>query len=146
VNGAVLGANPLAPPPEWGAGSFVFLLEDNINDGPDGVLNPISGRAAGHNIDAPAHGLSADGATLTAPGGTFPSNKMGCTSCHDPHGNTNFRMLYGTGPILGNGESFSNPAPVAVGIDLDGEPESNSNHTAYISGMSAWCATCHTVS
>jgi hypothetical protein len=143
-NGAVLGTNPLAPPPERGAGNFVFLLEDNLNDAPNGALNPISGRAAGHNIDAPANGLSVDGTTLTAPGGSFPSNMMGCTSCHDPHGNTNFRFLYGAGPIPGNGETFVNPAPAAVGIDLKGEPESNSNHTAYLSGMSAWCANCHT--
>ena len=39
---------------------------------------------------------------------------------------------------------FVNPAPVAVGLDVElGTLESNSNHVAYISGMSQWCANCH---
>ena len=41
--GEVLGTNPLAPPPERGAGNFVFLFETNINDAPDGATNVIPG-------------------------------------------------------------------------------------------------------
>ena len=58
--GAVLGLNPLLPPPEKGGGNFVFLLEDNINDAPDGLIDPITGDASGHNLVAPGHGLQAD--------------------------------------------------------------------------------------
>ena len=65
--GSVLGNSPLAPPPERGAGNFVFLLEDNINDGPNGATNPILGSAAGHNINAPAHGLATDGTSPVSP-------------------------------------------------------------------------------
>ncbi len=83
--GAVLGMDPLAPPPEMGAGNFVFLLEDNLNDGPDGMTNPISGDAAGHNLNAPGYGLSSDPTFVTSPGGTYSSALMSCTSCHDPH-------------------------------------------------------------
>ena len=142
--GAVLGMDPLAPPPEMGAGNFVFLLEDNLNDGPDGMTNPISGDAAGHNINAPGYGLSSDPTYVTSPGGTYSSALMSCTSCHDPHGNGNYRFLRGPATQAGSGGTFSYPAPVAVGLDIvAGAPESNSNHVAYRSGMSLWCANCH---
>jgi len=146
--GSVLGEDPLVPPFEMGAGNFVFLLEDNINDAPDGLLNPIAGDAAGHNINAPGAGLSTDPRYPTSPGGSFPSSQLSCTSCHDPHGNTNYRFLYGAGsgpaPGSGPGWTFANPAPDVVGLNVVvGAPESNSNHVAYRSGMSAWCANCH---
>jgi len=146
--GAVMGSDPLVPPTEMGAGNFVFLLEDNLNDGPDGATNPIPGDAAGHNINAPGHGLSSDPTYATSPGGNFPSSQMSCTSCHDPHGNTNYRFLYGLGqgPSQGSGLgwTFSYAAPVAVGLNVvAGAPETNSNHVAYRSGMSAWCGNCH---
>jgi predicted CXXCH cytochrome family protein len=141
--GAVLGVNPLAPPPELGGGNFVFLLEDNLNDGPDGASDPILGDAAGHNVVAPAYRLASDAVHAVAPGGTFPASQLGCTSCHDPHGNTNFRMLHDAGTVQGGIASFSWPAPQAAGISLTGGSESPSNHNAYRRGMSDWCANCH---
>jgi len=142
--GAVFGNDPLAPPPEKGGGNFVFLLATNLNDSANGALNPIPGNAAGHNINAPSRGVSPDATYLTAPGGTFPSQSLGCTSCHDPHGNANFRMLYGSGPIMDNAATFAFPAPQAIGIVLESGSETNINHTTYLSGISAWCANCHT--
>ena len=140
--GAVLGADPLLPPTEKGGGNFVFLLEDNLNDAPDGLTNPIFGDAAGHSIVAPARGLPPDSRNSVSPGGSFPSSQLGCTSCHDPHGNANFRLLYGAGPVQGGLAGFPYPAPQAEGIDLAGA-ESNGNHNAYKGGMSQWCANCH---
>jgi len=142
-HGAVLGLDPLLPPPERGAGNFVFLWEDNLNDAPDGATDPIPGEAAGHSIVAPGRGLVVDSRNPTAPGGTFPSDRLGCTSCHDPHGNANFRMLYGAGPVQNGLFTFASPAPAAEGIDLAGGPETNSHHSAYRNGMSAWCGNCH---
>jgi len=43
------------------------------------------GETHGHNIVAADFSYVADTAT-TAPGGTFLSANLGCTSCHDPHG------------------------------------------------------------
>jgi len=138
--GAVLGPDALAPPPERGPGNFVFLLSTNINDGADGATNPIPGDAAGHNLSAPGHGLATDGTRLTSPGGTYPAADLKCTSCHDPHGNTNYRFLWGPG---GN-SSFAYAAPEAEGLDLAlGEVENNANHVAYRGGVSLWCANCH---
>jgi hypothetical protein len=141
--GAVLGSSPLAPPAERGAGNFVFLLEDNLNDGPDGLLNPILGDAAGHSIVAPSRGLVRDRRNAVSPGGTFPADQLGCTSCHDPHGNSNFRMLNGVGPVQDGLFSFTRDAPDATGIALNGSPEGNANHTAYHGGVNDWCSNCH---
>jgi hypothetical protein len=141
--GSVFGSDPLAPPPERGAGNFVFLLEDNINDAAGGAVDPILGDASGHNIVAPGHALTADPRYSLSPGGSFPSSRLGCTSCHDPHGNASFRMLRGTGPVTGGGVTFAYPAPAAREIDINSTPETDSHHTAYRAGMSNWCANCH---
>lgn len=142
--GAVFATDVLTPAPQKGAGNFIFLTEDNINDGHNGALNPIPGSAAGHSINAPGNGLLADGTIGAAPGGTFPASKLGCSSCHDPHGNPNFRMLYGAGASVQDGlATFSNAAPDAEGLSIFGGSESNSSHTAYQGGMSAWCGNCH---
>ena len=142
--GAVWGPDPLNPPVEKGAGNFVFLTEDNINDGRNGNLpaNFIPGRAAGHTVNSPSRGVGPDGTLITAPGGTFPANRLECSSCHDPHGNQNFRLLYGIGPIQVNLTNFVNPAPIAEGRDYNAA-ETNADHTAYKSGMGAWCGNCH---
>jgi len=136
-----------APGNQHGGGNFVFLTAANINDGHNGHLSPIPGSFAGHNIVAPSRGLAADATVLRAPGGGangFPSSMLGCSSCHDPHGNTNFRLLYGVGGIQDNSFTFTNPAPNAIGIALSSSAvESQSNHTAYLGGMSAWCGNCH---
>lgn len=139
--GGVMGRVPLAPNPEKGGGNFVFLLEDNLNDGAE-IPGVTPGDAAGHNVNAPAWGLSPDTRFDTSPGGSFPANEMHCTSCHDPHGNSNFRHLYSAGQGPAGQTVFTRPAPEAAGIALNGS-ESNGRHTAYRGGMSDWCGNCH---
>jgi hypothetical protein len=141
-SGAVFSVDELNPASEKGGGNFIFLLEDNINDGHNGASNPILGDAAGHNVVAPGHGLGADGTLGTAPGGTFPAGSLGCSSCHDPHGNASFRMLYGIGTIQDGLYTFTSAAPDAEGLSLSGT-EANDSHTAYKGGMSDWCGNCH---
>jgi len=143
--GAVFGTDPLNPPPQKGGGNFVYLLEDNLNDGHNGALNPIPGYAAGHNLDAPSRGVGPDAVLTSAPGGNFPAAMMGCSSCHDPHGNENLRLLYGVGSVQAGIYTFTNPAPegAILSTGSSGGTESNSNHTAYNSGWSEWCANCH---
>lgn len=137
----VFAADPLVPNVLHGGGDFVFLTEDNLNDGHGGATNPIPGYTAGHSIVAPSKGVVADPVLTHAPGGTFPSSSLGCSSCHNPHGNAHYRLLYGIGPIQDNLYTFTNDAPVAA--KQSSAAESNSNHAAYQSGMSAWCGNCH---
>jgi hypothetical protein len=139
--GAVWGTDPLAPPTERGGGNFVFLAEDNLNDGHGGASEPILGHAAGHNVVTATVG--GDPVLTTAPGGTFPSSELACSSCHDPHGNQSFRLLYGIGQVQDGLYTFTAAAPTAQGLSLFGAGESNTNHTAYQGGMSAWCGNCH---
>ena len=136
-----IGGDPLAPPAQRAGGNFIFLIEDNLNDGHGGATDPIPGDAAGHNIIAGDHGLAADATLTSAPGGTFPASIMACSSCHDPHGSTDFRFLYGTGRGPAGVPAFANPAPDAIGTSIFA-PEGGT-HTAYRSGMSAWCGNCH---
>jgi cytochrome c553 len=139
--GAVFSTDPLNPAIRPG-GNFCFLLEDNLNDGHNGHLNPIPGGRGGHNIVAPAYGVAADEILSHSPGGDFPSAILGCTSCHAPHGNANFRLLNGIGSIQDDLYTFVNPAPQATAISYN-TTETNSAHTAYKSGWAEWCANCH---
>jgi hypothetical protein len=131
-------------------GDFYWLTQD-VTWVTDSVTYWSYGREHGHNIVSPGYGLVEDGVLTTAPGGTFMSAYMGCNSCHDPHGNPNFRMLYTTGESPANypgGYPFTEPAPVADGNSVrtrigEAGEEITGQHTAYTSGMSDWCANCH---
>lgn len=149
-NGNSWGTGLLAPGPTYGGGPFIFLLEDNLNDGPGGndPTNLIPGHQAGHNVVSTRKGTVADPSFARSPGGNYPSANLHCTSCHDPHGRGgHYRMLYGNDypDAVVNGQTFTytRPAPDAVGIPLDGAPESDTNHNAYQRGVSEWCANCH---
>lgn len=140
-NGSVLGQGPLNPYPERGGGNFVFLLEENLNDS-ESVPGIVPGEAGGHNVNAPGHGLWTDSRWSLSPGGSFPASLLECTSCHDPHGNSSFRLLYGAGEIQAGLATFRHPAPKAGGMNLLAV-ETDLNHTAYRSGISDWCGNCH---
>ena len=137
--GGGTGMDPLAPGNLYGGGQFIFLTENNLNDGHGGATDPISGDAAGHNIISDAYSIAQDATLTTSPGGGFPSQFLSCASCHDPHGNQNFRLLHDSATRPG----YTNPAPTAIGIGIFGAGEGLTNHTAYQSGMSAWCGNCH---
>lgn len=141
--GAVWANAPGSPAPELGAGNFVFNGAPNINDAPNGLTVPLAGSHGVHNCVAPSQNAMQDPVHVLAPGGSFPSSELSCTSCHDPHGNTNFRMLRGAGPLPGNTYSFINDAPQADGLALNDPAESRTLHTAYKAGWSNWCANCH---
>ena len=116
-----------------------------------GSTTSSEGDSHGHNVISPAYGIAADATLTTAPGGDFQSQYLGCTSCHDPHGNGSFRFLYGAeGPRYASGRySFTAEAPVALGnsrrtvVGASNGNETDSKHTIYKSGMADWCANCH---
>ena len=110
-----------------------------------------TGDSHGHNVVTNVFHLAPDATLSAAPGGDFLGNLLSCTSCHDPHGNASFRMLYGSGAgpwYDGDRYSFAHAAPLARGNERltyagGGGEETNAQHTVYKSGVSEWCANCH---
>ncbi|MBE0574974.1 MAG: hypothetical protein IH613_03665 [Desulfuromonadales bacterium] len=124
----------------------------------------------GHNIVAFDFNLFSDPVQTFAPGGTFPATKLGCTSCHDPHGKVaggtasgrfpvsksgsygaginsgaisgNYRLLGDSDYVTGN-YAFNKDAPVARQSSVNKYQETDSSHVDYGSGMSEWCGNCH---
>ena len=146
------GVSLAAPGKNYGGGNFIFLSELNLNDGHNGGANPILGHQAGHNVLSDDFGVGVDPVNTSAPGATgtaYSSSYMHCTSCHDPHGKEgSFRILYGNvypeSQAMGYSFNYANAAPVAAGIgSLFGGDETDTNHSAYNSGMSEWCGNCH---
>ncbi len=142
--GAVSRLDPLAPGTEYGGGNFIFLLEDNLNDGHAGATEPDPGRRGRsqhrrsrlrrrgrRHPDAVARRHLPGSASWAAPAATTrtATRTSGCS----------------TAPAVWSRTSspFTNPAPIADGLALFGAGETNTNHTAYQGGMSAWCGNCH---
>ncbi|MBI4830566.1 MAG: hypothetical protein HY801_03225 [Candidatus Lindowbacteria bacterium] len=133
-------------------GDFYWAKTDVSYVGHSGSTTTINAREHGHNIDAPGNGLVTDSVLTTGPGGTYNSTYLGCNSCHDPHGNVSFRLLYGiesdTAANYPGGYAFTEAAPVGTGNSrrtklTEAGAEKHAQHTAYVSGMSDWCANCH---
>jgi hypothetical protein len=168
-----------------GSGSYHIFSSDGSNMTPGGdfywltktftytTFRPQTrnGYSFGHNVIAADFGLVQDPVLSAAPGGSFPSNQLTCSSCHDPHGKKvnktmqieesgsyrdnfdtfdpaalgNFRLLGDVGYEPGAGVTFIAGPPVATTPHYrrQAQDETDSNHTDYGSGMSEWCANCH---
>jgi hypothetical protein len=139
----------------YGPGGDFYWVTKTYTWTAHGHVSSSEGDSHGHNVISPTYGILEDATLGTAPGGNFDSSYLGCSSCHDPHGNQNFRLLYDDanpgvyGPIYvaGGRYNFSEAAPLAIGNSFyttnPGGAESNSSHTIYKSGMADWCANCH---
>jgi predicted CXXCH cytochrome family protein len=127
------------------------------------------GYSHGHSIVALDYNRTADPVRATAPGGTYPAAKLGCTSCHDPHGRSgggpalagsgsygdvtppgaalgSYRLLGGVGYEAGGATfsyTFNQAAPTARQSSTAKYGENDGSHVDYGSGMSAWCGNCH---
>ena len=129
------------------------------------------GNNHGHNIVAFDYNLLADPVLNQAPGGSFPAARLGCTSCHDPHGGVDGGTRWGTLPVSGSGSygedpgmgtvngnyrllgdsryqppggpTFNADAPIARQSRVNMFGESDTSHVDYGSGMSEWCGNCH---
>lgn len=117
-----------SPPPAPGnppvqlspGGDFAYLQKTySWINAATGLPATSSGDAHGHNIVAADFLFFPDGRFATAPGGSYPSAAMGCTSCHDPHGK--YRQLDNAGttdttgkPIVASGSYGALPTPSAA--------------------------------
>jgi hypothetical protein len=161
-----------------GTGGYDIFSSNGSNFKPGGdffwltqsYTNTVRGNAVtsdpdnmGHNIVAVDFTLGVDGTNAQAPGGTYVSSQLGCTSCHDPHGQVQGGTANGQLPISVSGsygavpvagtiagnyrilgddqfKTLSAPAPIAV---TAGFGEDDSSHPSYGQGMAEWCASCH---
>ena len=134
----------------YGAGGDFYWVTRTWSWSAHGHTTESTGDSHGHNAISPMYGIAEDATLANAPGGDFDSSYLTCTSCHDPHGNQNFRLLYGTaeGPVYPGGRyNFTAEAPLALGLSRRSVSEDNFeddvSHTVYKSGMSDWCGNCH---
>jgi hypothetical protein len=170
-----------------GSGSYHIFSTDGSNLTPGGDFYWLTktftyrthrdvtrnGWSFGHNVIAADYGLEQDPDLDRAPGGTFLSAWLACSSCHDPHGKKinkkgpivasgsylenwedhpgeelgNYRLLgdLGYSPGPGGVNTFVSRPPIAVTPSPfgPGRNETDSSHTDYGQGMSEWCANCH---
>jgi hypothetical protein len=147
-------------------GDFFWLTQSYTNTNWSGSVTSDPDNM-GHNVVSIDFGLAADATNTVAPGGTYSSTALGCTSCHDPHGQVqggtaggqlpisvsgsygevppagtiagNYRLL-GDDQYTGGGGAINAAAPIAA---TAGFGETDTSHPAYGTGMSEWCASCH---
>jgi predicted CXXCH cytochrome family protein len=143
-------------------GDFFWLTESYTNTDGSGTVTSDPDNM-GHNVIAVDYFLAIDGTNGTAPGGTYSSALLGCSSCHDPHGQVNGGTANGQMPISVSGSYGAAPpagtiagnyrllgaagygvistaAPIAV---TAGFGETDASHVAYGQGMAEWCGNCH---
>jgi hypothetical protein len=133
-------------------GDFYWVTKSYTYSGHGGDETSLGDRH-GHNIVSNMLNIAQDAALAAGPGGTYNSAYLGCNSCHDPHGQQhNALLLYGIEATAANypgaGFNFTKAAPILKSpgrktATSASNKVSNSNHTAFGSGMSNWCANCH---
>jgi predicted CXXCH cytochrome family protein len=124
-------------------GGFETALINTDDPTPDfiGTLSTGEATQSWHTIDGTTAGtLWGNGAPGTP--GTGPTYTLDCASCHDPHGNGQFRILRpipaGSGAAAANVTDQPNPKSyratnyLSMGADVS------------LTQISSWCATCHT--
>ena len=142
-------------------GDFFWVKTDYTFPGRGTNLSTSLGENHGHNIVAADFGYAADSTNVTAPGGTMQAGTLGCTSCHDPHGQVNGGTSAGTAAISVSG-SYGAADPTDGSIHGNyrilgdnnyklitaAAPVARANATSgirvqYGTGMSDWCLSCH---
>jgi hypothetical protein len=85
INEMIAGTPPkqLTPGGDFG---WLHRTFEWIISGPTISLGSSPGERHGHNILAADFLYDIDSTYPSAPGGSYPSERLACTSCHDPHG------------------------------------------------------------
>lgn len=114
------GSMPTGVPPlQLTPGGDFAWLKKNFTWTPSfgDPLSSSNGYSHGHNIVSTFYGYLTDPSKTIAPGGSFPSRLLGCTSCHDPHGiyrrNLDGSITTSGFSISASGSTVSSPSPTA---------------------------------
>ena len=136
-------------------GGFKYALIDSASPSgqsaggsdPDGVVPVLSEQApvtSGHSIDGSSQMNWGNGPISAEPnyGNTI---SLSCGSCHDPHGNGNYRILRPIPLESGAETGVTIPeAPIKEYTTTNYWDVEEPNDPAFLKNISAWCATCHT--
>jgi predicted CXXCH cytochrome family protein len=92
------------------------------------------------------HSIDGTAQTAWGSGTTGAGNKvnLNCTSCHDPHGNGNYRILR---PVANGGTGAAvniADAPVKKYMTANYWKAEDVESPAFISNIASWCTQCHT--
>jgi predicted CXXCH cytochrome family protein len=131
-------------------GGFKYALIDSGNPSGNGYVGEIPVRSSGaavtstHSVDESEQTAWGNGAISgTANYGT--TMPLRCGSCHDPHGNGNYRILKPIPDDSGATTSvtIADTATKVYTTENYWEVEDESA-PGFIANISSWCATCHT--
>lgn len=110
-----------AAPVDYNVGGDFAWLQKTYTYAGHGAPVTENGQDHGHNVVAQDFGMTSDTNLTASPGGTFPSAKLACNSCHDPHGkyrriggDTTYTIGTTGAPIIASGSSNTSPVPTAA--------------------------------
>ncbi len=131
-------------------GGFKYALIGSGNPSGNGYVGNIPVRSSGADVTS-THSIDSSDQTAWGNGPISATADYGkviplrCGSCHDPHGNGNYRILRPVPMDSGaaTGVTIADAATKAYTTSNYWRVE-DVNAPGFIANISAWCATCHT--
>jgi predicted CXXCH cytochrome family protein len=131
-------------------GGFKYALIESNNPSGNGYVGEVPARSSGapvtstHSVDESTQTAWGNGpiSASVAYGTTMP---LTCGSCHDPHGNGNYRVLRPIPVESGAETGVTIPDAATKAYTTVNYWEVEDEHDSeFIAKISGWCATCHT--
>jgi predicted CXXCH cytochrome family protein len=131
-------------------GGFKYALIDSGHPSGNGYVGEVPVRTTGvpvtsaHSVDSSSQVAWGNG-PIGAEANYGKTISLRCGSCHDPHGNGNYRILRPIPLESGATSGVTIPdAPTKVYTTTNYWEVEDENAPGFIANISTWCATCHT--
>jgi predicted CXXCH cytochrome family protein len=111
------------------------------------ALTTVSATTSSHTVDGTTSVTAWGNGPISATSNAGKAITLTCGSCHDPHGNGNFRILKPVPDQSGGVATVIADSPAAtakVYTTANYWKVEDATAPAYIANVSAWCTTCHT--